>query len=344
MGRAGAGGAAPAPATVGDRFSFVIDQRTTVATRSTPGVRLPAPWQVRLQHAAGSLDVAVTQARRRNLWLSFGILSVLVAGVGLIMVNARRSERLAQQQMDFVATVSHELRTPLAVIRSAAQNLSAGVVPDPQQARKYGDLIETEGRRLTDMVEQVLVYAGLSDDRRPIAARPVEIGGLVRDVLASCTPLFDTEGFRVAVEIEGHVPLVMADEDAIRRAVSNLVNNAIKYGADGRWLGLVVESAVERGQPFVQIRVSDKGRGIEPADLPHVFEAFYRGRHAIEQQIHGNGLGLSLVKRIAETHGGRVSVTSTIGEGTTFTLRLPAMPGDPVADVVGAPAAGGRLA
>ena len=133
----------------------------------------------------GSLDVAVAQGRRRNLWLSFGILSVLVAAVGLILFNARRSERLAAQQMDFVATVSHELRTPLAVIRSAAQNLSAGVVPDPAQARQYGDLIETEGRRLTDMVEQVLEYAGLSGPSAARRARPVEVGGLVRDVLAA---------------------------------------------------------------------------------------------------------------------------------------------------------------
>jgi hypothetical protein len=87
-----------------------------------------AGWRLLVQHAAGSLDAAVAEARRRNLWLSFGILSVLVASVGLIVLNARRSERLAAQQMDFVATVSHELRTPLAVIRSAAQNLAAGVV------------------------------------------------------------------------------------------------------------------------------------------------------------------------------------------------------------------------
>ena len=123
---------------------------------------MPRSWVVLLQHSAGSLDAAVAQARRRNLWLSFGILSVLVVGVGIIVLNARRSERLAAQQMDFVATVSHELRTPLAVIRSAAQNLSAGVVHDASQAQRYGDLIEAEGRRLTDMVEQVLEYAGLS--------------------------------------------------------------------------------------------------------------------------------------------------------------------------------------
>src|SRR5439155_17992756 len=126
----------------------------------------PAVWQLVLQHPAGSLEAAVGQARRRNLTLSFGILALLCVSVGLIVVNAQRSQRLAGQQMDFVATVSHELRTPLAVIRSAAQNLSAGVVHEPAQAKRYGELLEGEGRRLTDMIEQVVDYAGLSGNKR----------------------------------------------------------------------------------------------------------------------------------------------------------------------------------
>jgi two-component system sensor histidine kinase SenX3 len=339
----------PMPATAGrggsktatGQYSVIVTERTATMARGTNLRSAAAGWQVRLQHAAGSLDAAVNQARRRNLWLSFGILSVLVASMGLLVFNARRSERLAEQQMDFVATVSHELRTPLAVIRSAAQNLSAGVVPDPAQARRYGDLIETEGRRLTDMVEQVLEYAGLSGNRRPIAARPVDVGGIVRDVLASSTPLLATEDFHVAVELQSSVPLVLADEDALRRALHNLVANALKYGADGRWLGVTVESAVHRGQPTVEISVSDKGRGIEAGDLPHIFETFYRGRYAIDRQIHGNGLGLSLVKRIAEAHGGRITVKSVPGEGSTFTLHLPALIADPGLESVPAPASGG---
>ena len=123
--------------------SIFVEQRGARVNdyRVSQGIGNPA-WQFVVQHTAGSLDAAVAQVRRRNLWLSFGILAVLASGVGLVVVNARRSERLAAQQMDFVATVSHELRTPLAVIRSAAQNLSAGVVHEPAQARRYGDLIE----------------------------------------------------------------------------------------------------------------------------------------------------------------------------------------------------------
>jgi signal transduction histidine kinase len=315
------------------------------ALRAASGTPAGA-WQLVLQHPAGSLDAAVAQARRKNLWLSFGILAVLATGVGLIVVNAQRSQRLAAQQMDFVATVSHELRTPLTVIRSAAQNLSAGVVHDAAQARQYGDLIETEGRRLTGMVEQVLEYAGVSGNRRLPMAQPVDAGALVRDEAEACLPLCSPAGIELAVDVGPDLPLVVADADAIRRAIHNLVANAVKYGADGRWIGLRAEHARVRGRDDVQIAVSDRGRGIDAEELPHLFEPFYRGRYAVDRQIHGNGLGLSLVKRIAEAHGGRVTVKSAPGEGATFTLHLPAASADEAVEPMpaAAPDAGGPAA
>ena len=323
-GSGGRGGGGGGGARTGGRGEFQIvvqSQPGDVFMKSAPR---GGAWQLVLQHTAGSLDAAVNQARRRNLWLSFGILGVLGAGVCLIVINAQRSERLAAQQMDFVATVSHELRTPLAVIRSAAQNLSAGVVLDASQARKYGEVIDAEGRRLTDMVEQVLEYAGLSGGRRPASARPLDVGAVAREALASCEALLPDEHFDVSVDIAGDLPPVVADEGAIRRALQNLVTNAVKYGADGRWLGLSVRRGATRGREEVQLTVADRGRGIEADDLPHIFDAFYRGRRAVDEQIHGNGLGLSLVKRIAEAHGGRVTVRSAPGEGTAFTIHLPA--------------------
>ena len=314
-----------------NQFSMMVEQRGGATAVPTPGqmnemVRLSASgsWRVLLQHSAGSLDAAVAQVRQRNLLLSFGILAVLMVSVGLIVINARRSERLAAQQMDFVATVSHELRTPLAVIRSAAQNLSAGVVLDAKQAQRYGDLIEGEGKRLTEMVEQVLEYAGLSGNRRPVMAKPVDVAAIVREVVSSSSPLLDAEGFQIEMNVAADLPPVLADEAAIRRALQNLINNALKYAADGRWLGISARTATTRTGPEVQIAVSDRGRGIAAEDLAHIFEPFYRGRYALERQIHGNGLGLSLVRRIAEAHGGRITVASSSGTGSTFTLHVPA--------------------
>ena len=317
-GRGGANAVVVSRPADADRVAMVMEHATSLTAAATA-----RGWKVFVQHGAGSLDAAVTRARHRNLYLSFGILGVLMASAGLVMVNARRSEKLAAQQMDFVATVSHELRTPLAVIRSAAQNLSAGVVGDPAQARRYGDLIESEGRRLTDMVEQVLEYAGISGSRRPPASRAVDLHDIVRDVVATSQALPEATGMTFDVRVDDDLPMVMADEDATRRALLNLVGNALKYAADGGWVGLATSRGTGRDEGFVQVTVADKGRGIPAEDLAHVFEPFYRGRYARDRQIHGNGLGLSLVKRIAESHGGRITVRSSPGEGTTFVFALP---------------------
>jgi signal transduction histidine kinase len=331
----------PPPPMSGRSSTMSIVVQSTSADVMKVARLSAAPWRLAVQHTAGSLDAAVEQARQRNLWLSFSILGVLAAGVGLIVVNAQRSQRLAAQQMDFVATVTHELRTPLTVIRSAAQNLSAGVISDPSQARRYGDLIESEGRRLTDMVEQVLEFAGLSSGRGPAAARPLDAAELVRDVLASSDAMFEAEHFTVDQTIDA-VPLVVADDAALRRALNNLLANAIKYAESGRWIGVTVRAGVHGGRDEIQIAVSDRGRGIDPEDAEHIFEPFYRGRYAIDRQIHGNGLGLSLVKRIAEAHGGRVTVQSAPGEGATFTIHLPAAASESAPAPQGAPAGATR--
>lgn len=313
----------------GGNVSIVVSRTEEAGRPPMPALPPQAGWQLIVQHSAGSLDAAVARARQRNLWLSFGILSVLAASVGLIVLNARRAQRLASQQMDFVATVSHELRTPLAVIRSAAQNLSAGVVHTADQAKRYGTLIEDEGQRLTDMVEQVLEYSGLSGNRRPPRAAPIDPAALARESAESASERCHEQGVELTIETAPGLPLVAADEGAMRRALGNLIANALKYAADGKWIGVNVTRGGTAARPEVLISVSDRGQGITPDEIAHIFEPFYRGRSAIERQIHGNGLGLSLVRRIAEAHGGRVTAASSPGAGTTFTLRLPGIEPDP---------------
>lgn len=314
------------------RVESTLQGRTNVLERSTAGAAVPGrsgggggtfaygpgAWQLVLQHPAGSLEAAVTKARRRNLGISFGVLAVLSVSVFMISINAQRSKQLAAQQMDFVATVSHELRTPIAVIRSAAQNLSAGVIHDAARAKKYGELIDTEGRRLTDMVEEVLEFAGISGGKRQFAIAPTDIGRLTTDVMESCESLIRDAGFAVEIAVAPGLPLVNLDESAYRRALTNLVTNALKYGGDGKWLAVTVFLAADRK---IAVSVADKGRGIDAKDLPHIFDAFYRGTYAKDRQIHGNGLGLSLVQRIADAHGGSVSV-HTSSAGSTFTMKF----------------------
>jgi signal transduction histidine kinase len=145
--------------------------------------------------------------------------------------------------------------------------------------------------------------------------------------MASCQPVVEQAGCAAEVSVDEGL-MVMADQDALRRAVQNLVTNALKHASDGRWIGVTARTGGDHGRAEVVIAVSDRGRGIPAHELPHIFDAFYRGRHAIDQQVRGNGLGLNLVKRIVEAHGGRVSVRSASGEGSTFTITLPAVTGE----------------
>ena len=285
-----------------------------IATVSAPR------WKLMLQHPSGSLEAAVDSVRRRNLLVSSSVLGVLGASMGLLVLSTRRAQRLARQQMEFVAAVSHELRTPLSVIRSAADNLADGVVHDNDQIRKYGELMRSEGRRLTEMVEQILELSGIQSGQRGFALRAVAIEPLVADIVASSASIIDGAGLRVEVRIPSDLPAVLGDEPALRRALQNLVSNATKYGAAGGWIGV---TAVRTGSD-VRITVADRGMGIPPAEQARIFEPFYRATGATAARIQGAGLGLSLVQRIVEAHGGRVFVKSVPGEGGEFTVQLPA--------------------
>lgn len=277
-------------------------------------------WRLLVKHRAGSLEAAVGNVRRRNLAISFGILLLLGASVGFIVLSSRRAERLAAQQMEFVAGVSHELRTPLAVICSAAENLADGVIDSGDQIKRYGGLIRDEGRRLTGMVEQVLEFAGAQSGRKTYELRPTDLSHVIEDAVAACHLQLVEGGFELDKTVPAELPKINADSAALSRAIQNLLSNAMKYSGESRWIGLSVEFG---NSSEVRIKVSDRGLGIASAELPHIFEPFYRGKEIVASQIHGNGLGLSLVKHIAEAHQGRVTVESNAGQGAQFTLTLP---------------------
>ena len=307
---------------------------TGAAPRSTT---TGAPrWRLLVKHPSGSLETAVNAARRRNLVVSSSILAVLAASVALLVLSTRRAHELARQQMEFVAAVSHELRTPLAVIRSAGENLADGVVADREQVQKYGDLVRREGRRLTELVEQILEFAGIQSGQRALVLRPVPVAPMLRDVVESSRATIEAAGMRVEYDLDESLPPVLGDEAALRRVFQNLVANAIKYGGSGGWLGLRARQAGST----VHIAVADRGIGIAATEQPRIFEPFYRAPEVVAAQIQGTGLGLSLVKRLVEAHGGRVLVHSAPGAGSEFVVILPAATEAPVATAV--PDARGR--
>jgi signal transduction histidine kinase len=304
----------------GDRvFSFRVETMKAPGMIGQAIVDEGVAWKISAVHRAGSLDAAVAQLRHRNLGISFSILAVLAAGIGIVVLSAARAQRLAQQQIEFVSAVSHELRTPLAVIYSAGENLADGVVRDPERLKSYGRVIRDEGRRLTEMVEQVLSFAGLQSGLRKQTFVRVDLAEIVDRALYAFDIPIRENGFTVERRIPQDLPSVMAEPVSLTRAVHNLISNAIKYAGAERWIGL---SVLTEG-PWLKLTVQDRGPGIPSADLQHIFEPFYRGRAAIEGQIHGSGLGLSLVKQAVEQHNGFINVASNPGIGSTFSICLP---------------------
>jgi signal transduction histidine kinase len=291
-------------------------------------------WQLVAKHESGSLDVVVTAARRRNLAIGFGLLVLLAGSMALLMLATQRARGLAQRQMEFVAGVSHELRTPVAVIQSAGFNLARGLVEDASRVRQYGTVIQTEGRRLSEMVEQILTYAGIQSGRQRYEFNPTQIAPVVDRALADYAAAFDEAGWQVEKEIEDDLPPVLADAPAIESAMKNLLQNALKYASDGKWLRISARAARNKKTTEVQVTVEDRGPGIDPVDRPHIFDPFYRGRKVVASSMPGAGLGLSLLQRHVHAHRGRVTVRTTQGQGTTFTLHLPALSNSENGDAV----------
>lgn len=278
-------------------------------------------WRLVATHQAGSVDAVVAAARSRNLAVGLGVLGLLGASAALVVVSAQRARRLAERQMEFIASVSHELRTPVAVICSAAENLADGLVEEASQVRRYGAVVRDEGRRLVEMVEQVLEFAGTASGRLVRRSVVVDLERLIDQSLEAFATGLRQGDFTVAKDVAPELPEVQGDPLALGRALRNLVGNALKYGADGRWLR--VRATTDEGRKEVCISVEDRGKGIPAAELPRVFEPFFRGREAVDGQVRGFGLGLALVQRVAEAHGGRTSVVSLPARGSAFTIHLP---------------------
>lgn len=306
-------------------------------TRAAPRITVSnaaGRWQLKLTHEAGSLDAAVGALQLRNLVISLCTVLILAAVVAMLVVSTQRAQRLAEQQIAFAASISHELRTPLAVIRSAGDNLAHGIVSDPRQTRRYGALIQSESLRLGEMVEQALLFAGMQSERESYDQREVDITEVVNGAVAAYSAQIAEAGFVVKQSIQPDLPPVIGDPAALRRAVQNLVGNAIKYSGERRWIGISARlinggdgaegATTLPGRPEVQIAVRDHGLGIAAAEQSRIWEPFFRGSRVSAAQIHGSGLGLSLVRQIVEAHRGHVQVESVLDRGSTFAICLPA--------------------
>jgi signal transduction histidine kinase len=309
--------------SVGSRLSEILARKPATCTSptSTHPSGIGVSWEMLVKSRTGSLDQAVATFRRRNLVLSGTVLLVLALGISMAVLLTERARALAEMQAEFVLGVSHELRTPLTVICVAADNLKKGMVENSEQAHKYGEIIHTHATELSTMIEETLAFARLQSVlliRNRSSVAPEQI---VRDALADNESALGNAGFEIELDLAPDLPPVNVDARLMKKCLGNLIQNAIKYAAAGRWIAIRANNLRRNEEETVEMSVEDRGPGISPDDLPHIFEPFYRGQHADASQVPGIGLGLTLVKRAVEAHGGTVEVRSA--HVTRFSILLP---------------------
>jgi signal transduction histidine kinase len=298
------------------RTASSCDSSFPAETNNSMGV-----WELLVRYRAGSLDHVMATFRRRNLFISVGVLFVLALGICMLVVLTERARSLAQLQVDFALGVSHELRTPLTVIRVAADNLRKGMVENPGQARAYGEIIDTHASELSNMIEETLALSRIQAGSLIGKLAPVSAEQIVRSSLANCEAALQNARIDAEVYVAPDLPLVEANIYLLTRCLQNLIQNVVKYAAVGQWLAIRVSKVALPEGERVQISVEDRGPGISPADLPHIFDPFYRGRDGEASQVPGVGLGLTLVKRVVEAHSGKIGVKSS-ERGALFSLLL----------------------
>ncbi len=296
---------------------------TFTADLSTPG------WEFWLSFKEGSLDQFVNKTKNRNLAISFGILLILGLSIGTIVLFSQRTRELAEKQMLFVAGVSHELRTPLTVIRSAAENLKEGVVQDEKRKKEYAQLMLKEGRRLSDMVDQIMEFSGIQSGKKVYQFSEFEIQPFLENLIEENRIHLEEKGMSLEYFMNLENKTLTADKDALFLALSNLIQNAIKFSDTEPTISLKVSDSELGSKKAIKFEVKDNGLGIPEEEQHYVFEPFYRGKYSVDQQVKGNGIGLSLVQKVVQAHNGDITLKSKIKEGASFQIVIPLQNGEP---------------
>jgi signal transduction histidine kinase len=278
-------------------------------------------WQVYAKHHSGSLESFARQFRARNIAVSSAAFVLLALGLACAFISTQRIRAAGKLQLEFAAGLSHELRTPLSVIRSAGYNLVHGSIARKEDVVRYGSMIQQEGIRLAEMVEQALLFAHTQSGRRQYERNPVNVAAVIEDTVASCRELLPKYPCELAANIAQDLPQASTDEKGLGHCVRNIVMNALKYSEKGGRIEISAQTARQKHAPEIEISIANRGATIDPEDLTHIFEPFFRGRNAAG--IPGNGLGLYMVESIVKSLNGRVTAASSAGE-TRFTLYVPA--------------------
>jgi signal transduction histidine kinase len=278
-----------------------------------------ANWKTGVGLKNTNLDELARDSFLHSAGATLLVLVFLLGGIALAIRATDREARLAQAKSNFVSNVSHELKTPLSLLSLFSEILELGRVNSEEKKTEYYKIIRHESLRLNKMIDNILDFSKIEAGRKTYNFARSDMAAVIEDVLSSYRYQFINSGFDVRTNIEASLPPVLIDRDAMAQAISNLVDNAIKYSRDVKQLSIKTET---RGSDL-SIEIADQGIGIPRAEQGKVFEKFYRVGNGLVHDVKGSGLGLSLVKHIVEAHNGTISVESDVGKGSRFTILLP---------------------
>ena len=280
----------------------------------------PQPLEARMIQTGASQDV-VLRVRIAPLTDGLGHRAMLIT-----LRDISQIEGASQQRRDFVANVSHEMRSPLTVLSGFIETLKGPARNDPEARTRFLDIMEAEANRMTRLVSDLLSLSRVEADERVRPRDPLSASKVLHDTLAALRPQIADAGLEVSLADLPDAPLIPGDRDQLQQVFHNLIENAIKYGGAGGRIEITVsheEAPPGIGGPALRIAVRDFGEGIDAIHLPRLTERFYRADAHRARAKGGTGLGLAIVKHIVNRHRGRLSIRSTLGEGSCFSVLLP---------------------
>lgn len=277
-------------------------------------------WRLQMAPPEAARIAAKARARRfSETGLVALMMATIVVGLGFLGYAVNKERRANQLKSDFIANVSHELKTPLSLIRMFGELLSLGKLKSPEKGKEYADIITREAERLSHLIDNVLDLSRIERGKAAYEFKPGDLGEVVVRAVDVYRHRLDREGVTLSTAIEGQIPESLLDENGMTLVVLNLIDNAVKYG--GEQVEVVVR--LQHAAGTLKLSVGDNGPGIARDEQKRIFDRFYRARSARDKRARGSGIGLALVKHIAEAHGGRVAVESEPGHGATFTVTVP---------------------
>lgn len=277
------------------------------------------PWRIEVfTGKTGGLGL-IELKNSYYFWTILTLIIVLIFGAFLIVRTISHEVEILRIKSDFVSSVSHEFKTPLTSIKALAERLQEGKVKDPSKAEQYFSVISQDTEKLIRLIKNILDFSKIEEGKKEYEFEETDVGQLVAQQLENFRKGELQKDQKTRAQIPKDIPHLFVDRDALSQAIINLLDNASKFSPDKKEIYVNLKSDAEN----VIIEVKDKGIGIPHDEINKIFDKFYQGKNTLRHSVKGTGLGLTLVKYIAEAHGGRISVESKVGQGSTFSLIFP---------------------